>query len=390
MTRSPGSPEAASDGRRDDIPTVLFVATPAMLGGSNRSLVTLLGRLEGRVNRVLAAPPFGSFIEMVRDEGLADEYIDLPRRPQHPLDRVLRLAAGFRIAWWAVRNRKRLAAVHANALTGLNLSTPAALAVRRPLVVWIHDPVGSRWGRRLGPLLRRTLPRLRIAAVSPTAEAVAVDNGLCDTGDASIIPNPIDPAEVLAPAATDPARAESGEPLRIGILGGATERKGFDLMPAVIGGLLDLGPRWRLYVYLEPDAENAATWDELAGFPDGVVDAVGKTPDVRNAYADLDIVFCPSRAESFCRVAAEAMMNGLPVVGSDIDPLVSLLAPRDGEDSGAGLLFASGDPAAAVTALRTLATDPELRATLGAEGRRRAAAFAPEHIADELIGLYEL
>jgi phosphatidylinositol alpha-mannosyltransferase len=363
---------------RPELPAVLFVATPAVLGGSNRSLVTLLTALEGRVHRVLAAPPFGSFHELVERDGLADELIHLPRKPRHPLDRLLRVAAGFRIAWWAIRNRRRLAALHANALTGLNLSTPAALVSRRPTVVWIHDPVGSAWGRRLGPVLRRLLPGLRIAAVSPTAESVAVENGLCAPGDAAIIPNPIDPTEVLATG-----REEERATLHIGVLGGASERKGFDLLPAVVTDLENREISWKLYVHLEPNQGNRAVWEALRGFPTDLVDAVGKTSDVRKAYANLDIVFCPSRAESFCRVAAEAMMNGIPVVGSDIDPLRSLLG-----DDEAGLIFPSGDAEAAADRLGRLVDDPELRASLGDAGRRRAARYAPEAIAHDLLRLY--
>ena len=365
---------------RPELPTILFVATPAALGGSNRSLATLLTALDGRVNRVLAAPPFGPFIEFARSEGLADEYIDLPRRPRHPLDRFLRLAAGLVIAWWAVRNRRRLSAIHANALTGLNLAAPAALLTQATTVVWIHDPVGSRWGARLGPVLRKLLPKLRLAAVSPTAERVAVENGLCDAGDAVIVANPIDPDEVLA------RRHRGGTlPLNIGILGGATERKGFDMMPDVIRNLDDVPVRWKLHVFLEPLDENREVWEELAEFPPSLVDPAGKRADVSEVYADLDIVFCPSRAESFCRVAAEAMMNGLPVVGSDIEPLVALL----GNDE-AGLVFPSGNVAAAAAALRKLAADPELRSSLGAAGKRRAEKFRPEVITQELIELYGL
>ena len=363
---------------RRRLPTVLFVATPAALGGSNRSLVTLLKSLEGRVHRVLASPPFGSFIELVEQEGLADEYVTLPRKPNRPIDRILRLLGGIKIAWWALRNRRRLTAIHANGLTGLNLAAPAAIVTQRTTVVWIHDPVGSSWGARLGPIIKRALPKLRLAAVSPTAEAVAVGNGLCTTGDAAIVPNPIDPEEVLA---TDERTNE--QPINIGILGGATRRKGFDLMPEVIEGLADLPVTWKLYVYVKPNDENRDVWARLDRFPTSLVDRVGKTPNVHEAYADLDIVFCPSRAESFCRVAAEAMMNGIPVVGSDIDPLKALLG-----DDEAGLLFPTANVEAAVAALRKLVEDPELRTSLGRAGAARTEQFSPDAIALDLTRLY--
>ncbi len=365
----------------EELPSVLFVATPAAMGGSNRSLVTLLAELEGRVHRVLASPGFGSFVELVEQEGLADEYVELPRRPGHRLDRLLRVTAGLRIAWWSLRNRRRLTAIHANALTGLNLSTPAALVTQRPTVVWIHDPVGSRWGARLGPVLRRLLPRLRLAAVSPTAESIAVENGLCDEGDAAIVPNPLAEEEILASATRC-----GPEPLHVGFVGGASPRKGFDLLPDVVAATMDLPIVWKLYCNLEPTSGNEMTWVALEQYPRDRVDAVGKLVDVKRVYADLDVVFIPSRAESFCRVAAEAMMNGLPVAGSDIPPLVTLL----GGEPPAGLIFPTADVAAAAEAIRHLVGDQELRNRLGEEGRRRAAAFAPAAIASQLMELYGL
>jgi glycosyltransferase involved in cell wall biosynthesis len=361
-------------------PAVLFIATPLPLGGSNRSLATLLAGLEGSVHRVLACPATGSFVDLARERGLADEFVTLPRRPRKRVDRLLRLVAGTKLAWWGLRNRSRLAAIHANALTGLNVAVGAALVSRKPLLVWVHDPVGSSWGSRLGPMIRRLLPGLRIAAVSPTAEGVAVAGGLCRRGDAVIVPNPIDPADVVART-----RVPGNGRVRIGILGGATERKGFDLLPAVIGALSDLPLTWRLHVHLEPQQENAATWQELDAFSPEVVVRVGKVVDVRRAYAELDVVFCPSRAESFCRVAAEAMLNGLPVVASDIEPLRALLG-----DDEAGITFSSGDAAAAARALRSIVGDPGLAARLGEEGRRRAEAFSPEAVTHTLRALYGL
>lgn len=362
------------------LPTVLFVVVPAPLGGSNRSMITVLRSLEGKVTRVLAVPRFGDFRQLVETEGLAEEFVDLPRRPRSPFDRFLRMWGGAILAWWAVRNRKRLTAIHANALTGLNLSFPASFLSRRRTVVWIHDPVGSAWGARLGPVIRRLLPNLRIGAVSTTAEAVAVDNGLCAYGAAQLIPNPIDPDDVLAAS-----RPANGEAVVIGVLGGTTRRKGFDLLPSVIGELSSSSVRWQLNVSSSVSSEMEPTWDALSQYPESLVDNAGKLVDVRRAYETLDIVFCPSRNESFCRVAAEAMLNGLPVVASDIEPLRQLL----GEDE-AGLLFPVSDVAAAVDALRRLVDDPALRQSMGATGKERARRFQPDAIAAQLLDLYDI
>jgi glycosyltransferase involved in cell wall biosynthesis len=124
------------------------------------------------------------------------------------------------------------------------------------------------------------------------------------------------------------------------------------------------------------------TWSVLRAESERV-EVNEKVADVRLAYRRLDIVFCPSRNESFCRVAAEAMMNGLPVVASDIEPLRALL----GNDE-AGILFPVDDVASASAALTRLVADPALRFRLGAVGRKRAHAFEPGAIADQLLDLY--
>lgn len=360
-------------------PGILFVATPGPLGGSNRSLLTLFEQLEGKVTRILAAPARGAFTDLVRERNLVEEYVVLPRRPHHWTDRWLRLAGGGRIAWWLVRNRRRVAAIHANALTGLNLATPAALVSRVPVVAWIHDPTGSTWGSRIGPLVRRLIPRLRLAAVSTTAEASAVANGLCRPGDAAIVPNPIDPADVVAPERAD------HDPVTVGFLGGVTHRKGFDLVPAVVEALADEPVKLQLYVNLDRHGRSPAIWEQLDRWPPDRVEPVGKLDDVRGAYAAVDVVWVASRAESFCRVAAEAMMNGIPVVAGDIPPLRDLLG-----DDEAGLLYPVEDPAAAAAALRRLVHDPGLRRALGEAGRDRSRTFSPEEVAARLLELYGL
>ncbi len=149
------------------------------------------------------------------------------------------------------------------------------------MVAWIHDPTGSTWGSRLGPLVRRLVPRLRLAAVSTTAEASAVANGLCRPGDAAIVPNPIDPADVVAPERSE----DDGDPVTVGFLGGVTHRKGFDLVPPVVAALAGEPVKIQLYVNLDRHGRSPAIWEQLDRWGSDRVEPVGKLDDVRGAYA---------------------------------------------------------------------------------------------------------
>lgn len=383
-------PAAATSRRPDDgaLPAddernvLVFVSFAKALGGSTKSLANLLALLPDGIERVLAAPSTGKFPSLTKQEGLVESHLAIwdSRRPGG--SRAKRFGAAVRLAVWARRNRRRLVAIHANGPEEINVAAPAALVAGVPLVGWIHAFDVSPWMRRLGPIWGRVLRShpVRWAAVSPTAGRVLSESGIAAGGAVTVIPNPIDPDEVRAPSHIQ------DDVVRVAFLGAAIERKGLHLLPQVDEALRDLPIRWVLFSgggRSEEPLEDVL--NRLRALPGHRVSIEGKVADVRRAYASCDIVFCPSLKESFCRVAAEAMMNGLPVVGSDIEPLRDLLGDED-----AGLLFRRGDTAAAAAAIKRLVVDPELRARLGREGRRRAAAFEPAGIAQQLCELYGL
>ncbi|MGH2751088.1 MAG: glycosyltransferase family 4 protein [Actinomycetota bacterium] len=363
--------------------TVVFVSFAKALGGSTKSLANLLALLPGGVKRVLAAPSTGKFPSLTKREGLVESHLVIWDSHRPGNSRAQRFVGAVRLALWARRNRRKLVAIHANGPEEINVAGPAALVAGVPLVGWIHAFDVSPWMRRLGPMWGRVLRshRVRWAAVSPTAGRVLTDSGIAGNDqEIVIIPNPIDSAQI---------RATSHIPddvVRVAFLGSAIERKGLQLVPEIEQTLSDLPLRWVLFTGNErSSAPLEDTLKQLRALPSSRASIEGKIEDVREAYARCDIVFCPSLKESFCRVAAEAMMNGLPVVGSDIEPLRDLLGEED-----AGLLFRPGDAVAAAAAIRRLVLDPELRHRLGREGRRRAAVFEPSHISEQLCRLYGL
>ena len=87
-----------------------------------------------------------------------------------------------------------------------------------------------------------------------------------------------------------------------------------------------------------------------------------------SAYASADIFCFPTyySAESFGLVAVEAMMHGLPVVATDWRGLPDIVV--DGET---GFLVPPKDAKSIAERLERLISDPDLRRTMGAAGRRR-------------------
>lgn len=95
--------------------------------------------------------------------------------------------------------------------------------------------------------------------------------------------------------------------------------------------------------------------------------------ELSQAYQHADLFVLPSRFEGYGMVYAEALAQGLPIVACDVGPVPDLVTP------GAGLFVPPNDPAALRAALDRLINDRDLRRTLAAGARQRAAVLPSWH-----------
>jgi glycosyltransferase involved in cell wall biosynthesis len=107
--------------------------------------------------------------------------------------------------------------------------------------------------------------------------------------------------------------------------------------------------------------------------------------ELARELAQASVLALPSLwPEPFGLVGIEAMATGRPVVASATGGVADWL--RDGST---GLLCRAGDSSDLMAKLRTLLDDPELRARMGAEGRRDVAArFTPQRHRRGLLDAY--
>jgi glycosyltransferase involved in cell wall biosynthesis len=97
------------------------------------------------------------------------------------------------------------------------------------------------------------------------------------------------------------------------------------------------------------------------------------------------ILVQPSRCEGFGRTLLEAMSAGVPVIGSDVGGIPTLV--HDGEN---GFLFPVGDSRALELRLRQLLEDPRLRLRMGERGYARAhGELNEENYVREFLGMVE-
>ncbi|HTR39506.1 MAG TPA: glycosyltransferase family 4 protein [Bryobacteraceae bacterium] len=118
-----------------------------------------------------------------------------------------------------------------------------------------------------------------------------------------------------------------------------------------------------------PEEEPLRNRIREAGLND-VFDLRGQVHDLAHLYAASDVVILPSRSEGVPLVILEALASARPLIASNVGGIPEAL------DASCGFLIdpAPDEAAAFARALTTLLDQPELRARMGAAGRRQIEA----------------
>ena len=139
------------------------------------------------------------------------------------------------------------------------------------------------------------------------------------------------------------------------------------LLADITAGLRDAWTGWRVRAVGAGSLENDLTARRHALGVDDRLELGGPVPygdAIREEYAEADVLVHVSHTEGQPQVLLEAMAAGLPIVGTAVGGVPSLLG--DGER---GLLVGPDDADAIVAGLERLRHEPELRNRLVAAGR---------------------
>ena len=202
--------------------------------------------------------------------------------------------------------------------------------------------------------------------------------------------------EVLPQVGVDPARyperpqGREGEPLRIGFVGRLVPEKGGDDLLRAAARLAANGLDFRLvFCGAGPCGDEWRALGESLGLANRI-DWHGSVPhaEVPRFMQEMDMLVLPSRttptwSEQFGLVLPQAMLVGMPVIGSNCGaiPEVIGLPPA---------IFPEGDSDALAAILERLLRSPELRSEWRAAGRRRALSeYSSEHVAKETVRIWK-
>ena len=282
---------------------------------------------------------------------------------------VRRLASTPRYlrAWREWVAAQQAALIHAN--TALSLPEVLARPRRGPVVLQVHEVLGAGFAGSAAARLAR-----RVDTVVAVSEAVA----------GPLRARGIEPRIVYSAVPDPPAAAErEARPrLVVGMLGTVSRHKGSDVFVAVARRLSDAGIEFRIAG--APIAGPERAWAE-ALLASAAADGIVHRPwvDPYEELADWDVLLSPSRTEAFGLAVQEAMAMGVPVVASGVGGIPEQL------DEHSGILVEPDDVDGFANAVRRLAADPGLRASLGDAGRRRRERlFTLERQAEQLDAVY--
>jgi glycosyltransferase involved in cell wall biosynthesis len=306
-------------------------------------------------------------------------------------------AVGFVRRLQAALRRSAPHLIHSN---GLKAHPFAALARPRGVpVLWhLHDFLSHR------PEIVGLLRRLADCAAAGLAvsDAVRRDAEAALPGlPVSLVRNAVD-TDHFGPAKRDGAELdrlaglapEASGVVRVGLVATYANWKGHDVFLDALAQLPAIGPPIRGYIVGGPiyvTAGSQFTRDEVErrAAVNGLAGRVGFIPfqpDPADVYRMLDIVVHASvRPEPFGLTIAEAMSCGKAVVVAAAGGAQELYTP---DHDGVG--HAPGDTTGLASGIARLATDPALRARLGANARRTAVErFSRERFGREMGAIYQ-
>ena len=204
----------------------------------------------------------------------------------------------------------------------------------------------------------------------------------------AVIPNGIDPSELVPVDDLDALRARFARPDErlVLLVGRLVYEKGFQLALAALPGLIERLGNVRFIVAgsgtAEKDLKRQAS--ELGLDDHGVF--VGWIGDdvLHSLYRISDLTVVPSLYEPFGLVALEAMASGCACIVADTGGLREIVPA----DDRVGLRFNGGDPEHLATMAERLLTDAHLRDRLVAEASEHVLTFDWADVARQAAALY--
>lgn len=371
---------------------ILLIGHEREKNGASMSLLNIIGELEqDRDNHIFVLTeyrdgPFRKALESHRVTILTVPMRSWYEKKKSPLYRarkflgylvkgtVINHRAARTVAAYAKENR--IDVIHSN-------SSVLAVGVLVSRMTGIPHVMHIREFRDLDFNLCPVVPEKWLAALRNrhtnaylcVSKAIADHNVFLDGNKKRVVYNGIDRKNYLERGERQP-----GEPVRFLIAGRVSPTKGQDEAVKAAAILAGRG--------IDGFTLSIAGSGELsAPVPECVKDRVrllGFINDMPSVRRNMDVELVCSRAEAFGRITAEAMMGGMPVIGSDTGGTPELI--REGET---GFLYPYGDAEALADRMEYFISHPEKIGEMGKKAQEYALThFTIERCVREIGEIY--
>lgn len=207
----------------------------------------------------------------------------------------------------------------------------------------------------------------------------------CFPADYRIIPNGIDWEHFSKPPAEPLTKFKDGK-FNILFVGRLEKRKGLIYLLKAFSVIKEKYPNTRLII-VGPGTRLRKAFEKFI-VQNNIADVTftGFIPyqELPAYYNTADLFCAPSTGgESFGIVLLEAMAAGKPIIASNIEGYLSVLA--SGEE---GLLVPPQDVSALADGIEKLMADRELRLKMGEKGKLKAEQYAWHRVADKVMDYY--
>jgi glycosyltransferase involved in cell wall biosynthesis len=178
----------------------------------------------------------------------------------------------------------------------------------------------------------------------------------------------------------------SKKELVIGYVGGLRPEKNLELLIKAFGGFLNGNPQAQAKLILIGDGPMRSLLEEATKKSDigSHVFFLGLIPDAHRFFNAIDILVLPSLSEGSPLSIIEAMVAGKAIIASDI-PAIRELVEHEKE----ALLFNSHSVEDLKAAILALCRDPDLRAKLGANAKKKAKLYDVDKVYGQISKVYD-
>jgi glycosyltransferase involved in cell wall biosynthesis len=352
---------------------ILYLTNHLDTGGITSYVYTLAGGLKERGHRVYLASAAGERLQRFLELGL--DYIPVPLRTKSEISPKILFSV---LKLKSIIREKKIDIIHANSRTTQVLAHFLSKICGIPYVATCHGFFKRRFSRLFFPCWGK-----KVIAISEPVKGHLINDFGLPPDDIVLIHSGIDSgAFAVCASQQERQKARQAYGLKdacvIGIIARLSEEKGhiylIEAMQIVLRSFADA----RLLIVGQGRTRQALI-EKAAAL--GLKEKVFFVPEINEmgrALSLIDIFVLPSLKEGLGLSLMEAMAYGLPVIGTRVGGIKSLI-----QDNLNGLLVNPADSQDLARAVIDLLRQPQKRQSLG----NRAAAFIRENFSKEKMVL---